>query len=487
MAKIINILVDNNNKYKLEGDIKVLMKLKKEFAINHPNAFYVRRQGNVSKNWDGKIHHITEANYFKSGLLPKVVEKLKSFNCRVNIIDNRRDINIKPTVPKLVGNLKPRKYQHKAIRSIIRNEINGMYFPIGVLDMATNAGKTLMMAMLFLAYHRKMKMVVLIDDGDLYNQFLREIPELIGHDDFGYVRGKEQKWGNFTICMIQTLARDIKYYSKHLSQCGIVAVDEADKSANKSYRTILQNCHNAQVRVGLSGSIYIDKLKKHQPKNWELESFYGKVTYKVTKKDMVDMGHSTRIIANIVEGSTKPKDMDEKDWKAEYDRNITYNEDRALKCIERVKYHSKFGRIPALIVCQFHEHINMMNIIFQKELGKRFKIKAVHGDTKDRKEILEDFRVGKIDILIASFIVKRGKNFPLIRYIQNAAGSDSQSTIWQIMGRGERKDDSKKKVYMDDFMDSGKYLSRHSKHRIQYYKNTGFEVRELYKDTINNK
>ena len=163
--------------------------------------------------------------------------------------------------------------------------------------------------------------------------------------------------------------------------------------------------------------------------------------------------------------------------KKEYEQGIIYNEQRLLLAIERMKLHIKLKRLPALVICQFHEHINITYMMYNKVLGKRFKIAYVHGDIKERKKILEDFRDGKIDILIASFIVKRGKNFPLIKYIQNLAGSDSQETIWQIMGRGERKHESKTRTFMDDFYDKGKYLERHSKHRIRYYKQTGFRVK----------
>lgn len=475
------IQINNNDKAKLIGDIRIITKLKKAFAKKHPNGFYLRRGGYVPRDWDGNINYITEANYFKLGLLQDICDYLTNvLEVKFNIEDNRKENYIKPKIPKVVGDKEPRPYQIKAVKSIISNKVGNITFPIGVLDMATNAGKTMMMAMVYLAYQRKIKCVMLIDDSDLFNQFKRELPELLG-DDVGFVRGKEQNWNKFTVCMVQTLTRDIKYYSKQLSEAGIVLVDEADKGDNKSYKTVISHCINAFVRVGLSGTIYLSKLKKDEVKNMNLKSFFGPVLYQITKKDMVDMGHSTKIVARIVKGCTKPKINDEKDWKAEYDRNITYNEDRAMICVERMKYNIKLKRLPALVICQFHKHIELMEMVFQRELGHKYVIKSVHGETPDRKQILEDFRKGKIDILIASFIVKRGKNFPLTRYLLNAAGSDSQSTIWQLMGRLERTDESKKKAYMEDLFDTGKYMSRHSKHRVFYYRNTDFKVIEDYK------
>ena len=37
------IQINNNDKAKLIGDIKVITKLKKAFAKKHPNGFYLRR------------------------------------------------------------------------------------------------------------------------------------------------------------------------------------------------------------------------------------------------------------------------------------------------------------------------------------------------------------------------------------------------------------------------------------------------------------
>ena len=478
---MVEIHINNNDKCQLVGDIKIITKLKKAFSRKHPNAFFLRRGGFVQSGWDGNIKYITDANYFKIGLLQDIHTYIKDvLESEVDIRDHRPWTDIIPKIPRKVGDLEVRPYQYKAVRAILRNKVGDITSPIGVLNMATNAGKTLMMAMLYLAYGREIPCVVLIDDGDLFEQFKRELPQLLG-DDVGFVRGKEHNWNKFTVCMVQTLSRDIKYFAPQLRKKGIVAVDEADKGNSKSYKNIISHCTNAKVRVGLSGTIYMSKLKKDEVNDMNLKTFFGPTLYTITKKEMAELGHSTKIIARIVRGCTKPKVDDERDWKAEYDRNITYNEDRAMVCVDRIKWNIKFNRLPAMVICQFHKHIELMEMIFQRELGHKYKIAAVHGDTKNRKQILEDFRNGNIDILIASFIVKRGKNFPKTKLLLNAAGSDSQSTIWQLMGRLERTDESKKKAYMEDLFDTGKYMSRHSKHRLNYYRATNFKIIEDYK------
>ena len=469
-----------NNKCKILGDIKVIHKLHKEFNIKNPNAHFIRVRGNVDSTWDGKIKYITEANYFKTGLLPQIYDYLiNTLKVKVKLTDYREEYLTKCRIPKYIGENELRGYQKEAIEAIINNKVGDLDFPFGAINAATNAGKTTIMAGIHEAYRRKIPSVILLNDGDLYDQFKRELPLLLRDEDIGFIRGKkDNKWGNITVCMVQTVSQNIKLFSRQLAKKGIVLVDEADLADNKTYKTVLNACPNAKVRVALSGTLFLSKLKKDFPKNQNIRSYFGNEVYKITKSEMVGLGHSTEVVVSMYRGSTKPGNKG--NFKAEYDRGIMYNEDRAMVCVGRLKHNIKVGRLPALIVCQFHDHIDLMYKVFNKELGKKYRVEAVHHKTKNRAKLFEEFRLGKIDILISSFIVKRGKNMPLTRYLLNAAGSDSQETIWQIMGRLERKDKTKKRAYMEDLYDEGHYLERHSKHRMRYYKESGMRVKVKY-------
>lgn len=472
----------NNFKSKLVGERKVLLQLKKKFALNNPNAFFIRRMGKVDSSWDGKIHYITDAFYFKTGLLPQVVETLeKEMGQKVKIEDLRKDFDTKPKFPKKIGNLETRDTQAGAIKAIIENEVKGIKFPIGVINAATNTGKTAIMVGIYLAYKRNIPALVLLKDGELYEQFLTEMPELVG-EDFGYVRGKDIKWNKFTIAMVQTLYRNIDQHKRELGKYGIVLVDEADEGESKSYRTILQHCYNSVVRVGLSGSIFMKNLAKDKPKNQNLHSFFGNEVYKVTKRENIDKGYSTELTINMCKGNEDPNLYIGKDYKAAYDKIIVYNDEFREKALRRIKINLLLNRKPMIVLCQFHHHVDLMNrAILTRFKGTKLRIEHCHHKTKNKTQILKDFRDGKIDILITTYIVKRGKNFPLLRYICNVAGGDSIETVSQIMGRLERKHDSKTMGYLDDFYHLGKYVERHSKHRLIQMKKEEMILKERFK------
>lgn len=469
----------NNHKCRLHTDIKRLLSIQKNFKVRHPNAYFVRMH--MDKRWDGMVNYVTDSGYFKTGLLPQVVEYIKTdLQCEIEFIDYRTKYEHLPEIPQKIGKHTVRDYQKRAIKALINNKVAGLEFPIGVIDAATNAGKTTIAAGIYISYNRNIPMLVLINDADLYEQFKIELPELV-EEEVGFVRGKENNWKNVTVAMVQTLSRNIHKYKRNLTKFGIVVVDEADLANNKTYTRVIDNCYNANVRCGMSGSIYLSKLKKDFINNQNLKGYFGEKVFVITNKEMVESGHSTKITIKIFKGNEKVGNKGE--WEKEYEMGVTYNEDRAMVCVDRLKHNLGVGRIPALVVCQYHKHIDIMQMVINRELGHKYKVAHVHGGfpTKERNKIFQKFREGEIDILISSFIVRRGKNFPKLRYLLNAAAGDSHATVLQLMGRLFRKHKGKRRVYMEDFFDKGVYLNRHSKHRIIYYKKEGFKVVENYK------
>lgn len=466
------IITLTNIRCQLTGPAKLLVKLRNDLADKNPSAYHIRRY--MPRGWDGKQHYLTENGSFHVGQLDRIVNWLMSKTDLPISIKDTRDKLPECVIPKKIGGKVVRPYQYEAVKSILHNKIGDIYHRIGVINAATNAGKTIMMALLHLSFQRKCKTIVLINDADLYDQFKTEIPELLG-SGVGFVRGKEFIDGDFVIAMVPTLSRNIKQFKKFLSTFQIVAIDEADLGGSKSYRNVMMSLVHCQIRVGLSGSIYLrDTTQVDRFKNNSLRSFFGDEKFKISKKEMVELGHSTNLIIKMVRGSIKKGVKG--DYRNEYVKNIVDNEDRHEVCLQRLKFNMKHGRLPAMVVCRFHEHIEQLYDYFIENGINPNTIKFVHGDSKDRKEIIKDFRDGKFEILITSMIVKRGKNFPLLRYVLNAAAGDSHSTVLQLMGRLERKHDSKNKGYMDDLFDEGTYLLRHSKHRLNYYIKEGFKV-----------
>lgn len=339
---------------------------------------------------------------------------------------------------------------------------------------------TLIMSSLYLSYKKQLKTLLITNDSDWLNQARDEFKKYLPGEQITFVQGKVLNWSNFTIGMVQSISRNMRFYQNELSKVDMVLVDEADQAGSKQYQNVLTRLFNTRVRIGLSGTIYMSKLAKDKVKNMNLEVFFGKVLAEFKLKDSIKKGYSTRTIVKMV--PSKPWygnwESEEVSYKEVYDDSITFNKYARKMVYDRLKWNIKQGRYPALVVCKFIAHCEKLCKYFKKKLGSKYNIACVHVDTpsKIRQQIMKDFREGKIDILVSTTIIARGKNFPKLRYLLNAASMDSQEKSIQFLGRLVRTDSSKKKVYLDDLHYPGPYLNRHGKHRKQYYQKQELKV-----------
>lgn len=464
----------------LDLPLKFAQKLYQEFSVRHPNAFYLRTRQRGMQNWDGKIHYVNKHGEFKIGLLPAVYEKCIEYGIKPKVVDMRKPLpKVKRVVTK-IGKYKLRPEQEEAVKAIISNKVGNTLFQIGVLDYTVNAGKTLIMSSLYLSYKKQLRTLLITNDSDWLNQAREEFKQYLPGENITFVQGKVLNWSNFTIGMVQSISRNMRFYQQELSKIDMVLVDEADQGGSKQYQNVLTRLFNTRIRIGLSGTIYMSKLAKDKVKNMNLEVFFGKVIAEFKLKDSIKKGYSTKTIVKMV-----PSRPWYGNWESEfvtykdiYDDSITLNRYARKMAYARLRWNINQGRYPALVVCKHIAHCEKLYKFFKKKLGDAYNIAYVHVNThsKLRQQIMKDFREGKIDILVSTTIIARGKNFPKLRYLLNAASMDSQEKSIQFLGRLVRTDESKNRVYLDDLHYPGDYLSRHGRHRKQYYQKQELKV-----------
>lgn len=481
----MKIIIRNCNVAELDIPLKYATKLYNEFAIRHPNAFYLRTRQRGMQNWDGKIKYITKTGQFKIGLLPSVYKRCIELGIKPIIVDMRQPLPKVSKVVTQIGKYKLRPEQEKAVKAILSNKLGETPFQIGVLDYTVNAGKTLIMSALYLSYKKQLKTLLITNDSDWLNQARDEFKQYLPGEDITFVQGKVLNWSNFTIGMVQSISRNMKYYQNELAKIDMVLIDEADQGGSNQYQNVITRLFNTRVRIGLSGTIYMSKLAKDKVKNMNLRCFFGDVLAEFKLKDSIKKGYSTKTIVKTVEG--KPWfgnwESDCMSYNEIYDDSITNNKIAWTMALDRLKWNLNQGRYPALVVCKHIAHCENLCKFFKKKLDNTYNIAYVHVNTptKLRQQIMKDFREGKIDILVSTTIIARGKNFPKLRYLLNTASMDSQEKSIQFLGRLVRKDESKSKVYLDDLHYPGNYLSRHGNHRRKYYQDQGLKVIRLSK------
>lgn len=488
MAKIV---IQNCNQCSLDLPLKIEQKLFQDFSIRHPNAFYLMTRVRGMQNWDGKVKYITKSGTFKIGLLPAVLAKCKEYGCNVEVVDLRRPVPTVKKVVKKIGKFTLRPEQVKAVESICFNQVKHNPFHIGVLDYTVNAGKTLIMAATYLSFKRGLKTLLITNDSDWLNQAREEFKEYLPGEDITFIQGRSKKpWTQFNIGMVQSLSRNMKFYQNEMAKVDMVFVDEADQAGSKQYQNVLTHLFNTRVRIGLSGTIYMSKLAKDRVKNMNLRSFFGDVIGRFTLKESIKRGYSTNVVVKMIEIGKWLKVHDAEctlgnTYRDIYDRCILDNPWASIAILKRVYFNANRGRLPMLIVCKFVKHAELLRDIIKEALGDTYNIACVHVKTpdKERKRIMQDFRSGKIQILVSTTIIARGKNFPLLRAMINAGSMKAQEKSIQFLGRLVRTHSSKSKAYLDDIHYPGKYLDNHGKSRRRYYQEQGLKVIRITFDT----
>jgi ATP-dependent helicase IRC3 len=469
----------SNNKTKIIGDPKTIGLIREDFKVRSPNAFF--SPAYRTRKWDGFIRYITDVGNFDTGLLPDVLGYCEKHKLRIEIQD-RRDSYNPPEVASSIGEFNLRPYQADVVAACISNKIHTLSFPRGIVVAATNSGKNLMIASIFKSFPEHTRGIVLLKEKEWYETSVIELSELLG-EEVGYLNAKSYKPGRLLIAMMPTLYSKLTKpitkveYSKLLAEIDLVIADEGDTTTSNQFKTVLLKCSNSYARYALSGTALMGKYKKDLLKHYELKKFFGDKLVEITNDFMISKGYSTKPLVVIVKGNREVEISG--DYQEEYTQGIVQNKARNKRILRRAKYHAGKGRYPMLIICKRHEHIEKLAKLFKKELPG-VVIEAVHHKTENRKDIIQAFTKGNIEILIASHIVKRAKNFPLIRYLCNASAGDSEEDIVQMVGRGLRTHESKSRIYIDDFHDTGAYLLRHSRHRIKYYKTQKFKVIQKY-------
>lgn len=368
----------------------------------------------------------------------------------------------------------------------------------GRIALATNAGKGAIIALAAQAVTQiGMRCLILSDEVAVFQALKDEIAYWTD-DEIGLVEAgrKDIPSQRIVLAMVPTLVRRVvppldkkgKNPNKRLPpsetnlawqefMCSLqmILLDEADKATASTWQDLLKYGRNTYWRVGFSGTFPETDTVEHV----KLEESVGPVLTKIKNKELIDRKISAKPQVFLCRYKCSALDLPQgRAWwgmsgmqrrLTVYDQGVVYNWER-----------HEFVRdlLPS----------NVPNVIIINRIAHGHELLRVIPDAqfldgsadKDfRSETLKGFNRGDFQNLIVTKILDRGSNqLGKAVGLVFASGEGSLRQTLQRIGRGLRRGDGKRYLYLYDIMDSGHdYLASASKRRLKLYTAEQFEVR----------
>lgn len=457
--------------------------LSQELSVKVPNYWFSTKFKNGQ--WDGsQKFFLRPANTFPTGLLPKVVEFIREeLGEYPKIVDKRANKDVYKLKEisedyQISDTKDARDYQVNTINKVITNTVCGIPFMRGVINIATNGGKTAIATGFIKELYPQL---VATDKVFCFVTHSKEIARQTKNNienDLGINVGfiGDGKWvvKPVTVVIITTLysRRKKPEFKDLIPNIMGFAADECHHSTATSWYDVFNLMTNAIIRLGLTGTV-----DKQNPVNeMRLYSCTGTIINRITNDYLIENGFSAKPICIMFQVSEP--ELEDEAYSEAYQLGIVESEER-LEVIGRIcKKETKSGNIVLILV----EHIDHGEYI-QEELQKlKKRVFFTNGTlTSDvRQTLLDDLKNHKIDVLISTSILDEGVDVSGINAVIYARGMKSSRKLLQGIGRGLRKKEDGSKLRFYDFIDDmHTSLLKHSQNRYQVLKAEKFTIKLL--------
>jgi superfamily II DNA or RNA helicase len=466
---------------KIESDY--FNNIREAFSVKNPGARYNRFARFIPQ----RIYAITPAGYCGVGLIPEILNYLKTLNIPFDIIYDPVLENLLKNIPFLIptgypsiksleDKLQLRDYQKDAFLKAINHTR-------GVIELATGGGKTFIIAnVVYVALQllsKDEKVLIIVPDIGLVEQTYKDFT------DYGFPINKVTKWtGTHEINLdakviianlgiLQSEKSDLSWFNT----VGLLIVDECHKLRKGNKVNKLINKIPTHRRVGFTGTLPENEIDK-----WNIFSILGPVIFKKTTTELREAAGG-EYIANAQALALN----------LEYDRIPDYT---SVSASQRYLFELDFihnsefrGKVIKNIIEKLNnnclilvDHIAHGDILYKQltDLSSK-QVYFIQGsvEIEERKKIQEIMESNNNIVCIAiSKIFSTGISIKNIHYIMFAAGGKSKIKVLQSIGRGLRTHKDKDMLVLIDIVDDLIYGKKHYKKRKEFYEIEKIKIAE---------
>lgn len=327
-----------------------------------------------------------------------------------------------------------RPYQSAAINAIYAALARYVYRQLLVLP--TGTGKTVTFALLIQEWlERGGRALVLAHRDRLIQQAAEKISKVVPWNDIGVVKAESNRLhANCVVASVQTLARSRRLGL--MPKFDLVIVDEAHRSAAKTYRRILDHVrHPETLLLGVTAT-------PDRADGIGLEAVYEEVVYEMSLLDAIDQGHLVDLRAVQVKIEA---DFNQLHTKKDSEGVSDFDEAELAKLMEASNWYQHVGEAwlryaPERRTIAFVPRVAMAYRLADHMRGQGIAAAALDGATPlyTQRQTVAAFERGEVRMLINCDLFVEGADIPSIDCVVMAKPTKSRARYCQAVGRGTR-------------------------------------------------
>lgn len=456
------------------------------------------------KLWNGEITFIDKYNRIPVGLWNELSACCKKFGFELfidemdQLIDYDfiyedfeewvRDFFKDHPEHKLGGPKEIREYQIQAAYHILK-------FKMSCSEIATSAGKTLMIFIIFAYLISKglaKKYMIIVPNVSLIIQTMEDF-EQYNNGKLKYnvqpIHAGTDKRKNDFECVIGTFQSLTKRDAEWYDGIDAICVDEAHYTNCTSVKDVINKCKDLRYRYGLSGTM---KKEEGSADHFTLQAYLGPFVNDISAKFLIDNEYASKVFIKVVRMNYLEVEIREKlqalrNRKGEFEGSQLLDLEKKVVIDNRRRFNyvmnfvSKVSKNSLILFADIkHGYGRRMYDWLRQNTDKEVFYIDGGTDIKLRDMYFEKMEHGDNAILVASFgTLSTGISINNIHNIFLTESYKSDKIIRQSIGRGMRLMKDKDRVtiidFVDDFSHKDKnYLRKHGDERCQTYKNQGF-------------
>lgn len=403
--------------------------------------------------WDGGKKFFSLTGRFDTGLLPFIQADLDRAGLPYEIEDNREFFEMGS--PDVEG-LTLRDYQEEFVESALKQRRC-------IIKAPTAAGKTAIMISILKAIGDR-KGILFFSKKSILEQTYNDLVKF-GFDP-GVCFGEGYILKDMMLCTIQSVE---KIMASHLKTAEYIMFDEIQEFSNgKLGVACMTSFPKASVRIGLTATVPTDDIPK-----MNAIGGLGPVLEKVSVTELIEDKWLTPPVITMINRENAMEEDDTKiSYVDSYNKFIVNNDLRNSMIRLLTEQFAQGEHSKTLILVKSLEHAKVLHELLPDS------IMCQGSDPLSvRNKAIKEFKGRTHGILIGTIIFQTGINIPEITHYINARGLKSEIATVQALGRALRLHETKKEVYIYDFLDKERYLGKHAKARRASYKKLGLEVK----------